>query len=59
MNLTDPSTSLRMHLCPEGLEKWAEYIASVLADDNRTRIEADRACKQHIQDCELCGGNNE
>ena len=51
MNLPD--------LCPEGIEKWTEYIAAVLEDDNRARIEADQAYKQHIQDCELCGGQDE
>ena len=51
MNLAD--------LCPEGIEKWAEYISSILGDDNRARIEADRAYREHVQDCELCGGQSE
>ena len=47
-------------LCPEGLELWAEYTASVLADDNRARIEADQAYLEHVvRDCELCGGQDE
>ena len=51
MNLSD--------LCPEGCERWAEYVKSVLADDNRARIEADRAYLEHVKGCELCGGQDE
>ena len=46
-------------LCPEGRERWAEYIKSVLADDNRARIEADQAYLEHVRDCELCGGQDD
>jgi len=41
-------------LCPDGREWWAEYISSVLADDNRVRILADQAYREHVRDCELC-----
>ena len=46
MNLAD--------LCPDGLEKWTEYISSILADDNRARVLADQAYREHVRDCELC-----
>ena len=62
MNLTD--------LCPEGIEKYAEWLAlnnmAVKIDSLQVRQiiirdeqEADRAYKQHIQECELCGGQDE
>ena len=50
MNLAD--------LCPDGLEKWAAYTASVLADDSRARILADQAYQEHLEECELCGGQD-
>ena len=62
MNLTD--------LCPEGIEKWAEYtrfdwvvdylpVHPLITVAKQLRVKADQAYLEHVRDCELCGGQDE
>ena len=59
MNLAD--------LCPDGLDKYADmqhfdsilYSRPLWLSAQRAYAEADQAYREHLEECELCGGQDE
>ena len=61
MNLADPSTSLRMHLCPEGLDLYALFLKQREAYHKFERvhmlllmIHMHQKFMDHFKGCKLC-----